>query len=74
MKIMRKKVIFTNKLFSFIGDLADSVGVPVYVVGGYVRDRLLGKTGKDIDFVVIGDGPAFARDRKSTRLNSSHRT
>lgn len=61
MKIMRKKVFFTNKLFSLIGDLADSVGVPVYVVGGYVRDRLLGKTVKDIDFVVIGDGPAFAR-------------
>ena len=28
--------------------------VKVYIVGGYVRDRLLGREGKDHDFVVVG--------------------
>lgn len=44
-----------------IGSLADETGVEIYVVGGYVRDALLGKKVKDIDIVVAGDGVGFAR-------------
>ncbi len=44
-----------------IGGLADSHGLEVFAVGGYVRDRLLGKKVKDIDFTVIGDAVAFAQ-------------
>ena len=44
-----------------IGRVADEAGVEVYAVGGFVRDTLLGKEVKDIDFVVVGDGPKFAR-------------
>jgi tRNA nucleotidyltransferase/poly(A) polymerase len=36
-------------------------GVEVYVVGGFVRDHLLGLGDKDIDILVIGDGVQFAR-------------
>ncbi len=50
-----------NQLFRLIGAVADQMGLPVYVVGGFVRDLLLGKTVKDIDFVVVGDGPKFAK-------------
>ena len=32
-----------------------------YVVGGYVRDRLLGIPSDDVDFVVIGSGPEAAK-------------
>lgn len=36
--------------------------VPVYAVGGYVRDRLLCLPfSGEIDFSVVGDGPAFAK-------------
>lgn len=32
----------------------------VYLVGGLVRDLLLGRENRDLDLVVEGDGPAFA--------------
>ncbi len=33
---------------------AGEAGVETYLVGGFVRDRLLGRTGKDIDLVAVG--------------------
>ena len=36
-------------------------GVPAYLVGGFVRDLLLAREDRDLDVVVEGDGPAFAR-------------
>jgi tRNA nucleotidyltransferase/poly(A) polymerase len=42
------------------GSIADASGIRVYVVGGYVRDRLLGRPGTDLDILVIGDGIEFA--------------
>ncbi len=51
-----------DPLFTKIGTLADAEGIDIYVVGGYVRDFLLhNKSKKDIDFTLVGDGPAFAR-------------
>lgn len=43
------------------GQLADRLNVPLYVVGGCVRDLLLGIENFDLDLVVEGDGMAFAR-------------
>ena len=34
---------------------------PVYLVGGPVRDLLLGGPAQDLDFAVVGDAPALAR-------------
>ena len=34
---------------------AEDSGAEVYLVGGFVRDRLLGKPGKDVDLVQVGD-------------------
>lgn len=50
-----------NDTLSAIGRIADREKVEAYVVGGYVRDKLLGKEVTDIDIVVVGDGVAFAR-------------
>jgi tRNA nucleotidyltransferase/poly(A) polymerase len=44
-----------------IGRIADVDGVRAYVVGGYVRDLLLGRRDQDLDIMVMGDGVAFAR-------------
>jgi len=35
--------------------------IPVFLVGGIVRDLLLGRENRDLDLVVEGDGPYFAR-------------
>jgi len=51
----------TNPLLTRIGAIADEVGIAVYVVGGYVRDFLLGTEVQDIDILVMGDGIGFAR-------------
>lgn len=37
--------------------MIDLTNLQVYIVGGYVRDRLLGRECKDHDFVVVGSTP-----------------
>ena len=49
-----------------IGRVADAESIAAYVVGGYVRDRMLNKDVKDIDVVVLGNGVEFAT--KMTKL------
>ena len=43
-----------------LGSTGDSLGMPVYVIGGFVRDLLLGRENQDIDVTVEGDGVFFA--------------
>jgi putative nucleotidyltransferase with HDIG domain len=49
-----------RRIFEMVGQCARDIGVPAYVVGGYVRDRLLGRSTKDIDIVCVGDGIRLA--------------
>jgi putative nucleotidyltransferase with HDIG domain len=61
----------SRKIFEIISDLAIDLKVPVYVVGGYVRDLYLGIDGFDIDFVVVGDAIKFCRQlKKKTKAGS----
>ena len=48
-------------LFGIIGRAAGELGYPTYVVGGYVRDRLLARPSKDLDIVCVGSGIELAR-------------
>lgn len=50
-----------STVFRTVGQAADSLGLPAYVVGGYVRDLILGRHSKDIDFVTVGSGIELAR-------------
>jgi tRNA nucleotidyltransferase/poly(A) polymerase len=51
------------EIFKIIDKIAKKQATPVYTVGGFVRDLLLGiEQKKDIDFVVVGSGLEFARE------------
>ena len=49
-----------HKIFSILSEVAESLGVRAFVIGGYVRDCFLGRPSKDIDIVVEGSGIALA--------------
>ncbi len=56
-----KHIEITQDILIRISAIADEYNVEAYVVGGFVRDALLGKDCKDIDIVVVGDGVVFAK-------------
>jgi putative nucleotidyltransferase with HDIG domain len=43
------------------GELGYQEGIEVYVVGGFVRDIIMGNPLNDIDLMTVGDGIKFAR-------------
>jgi poly(A) polymerase len=47
-------------VFKTLIEAVKDYGHPAYVVGGYVRDKILGRQTKDIDIVVIGSGIELA--------------
>jgi poly(A) polymerase len=48
--------------FKIIGEVADAMQVPCYVIGGFVRDLILERDSKkDIDIVCVGSGIALAK-------------
>lgn len=49
------------ELLRRVGAVADELGLPCYAVGGYVRDCILRRPSKDIDFVTVGSGIELAR-------------
>ncbi len=52
---------FDIPIFQTIQKVSEKLGMPAYVVGGYVRDMILGRPTKDIDILVVGNGPDFAK-------------
>lgn len=49
-----------HPIFKTVATCARHLGVETYVVGGYVRDLLLKRPSKDIDFVCVGSGIELA--------------
>jgi poly(A) polymerase len=47
-------------VFKYLIETVKDYGHPAYVVGGYVRDKILSRQTKDIDIVVIGSGIELA--------------
>src|SRR6187551_2229747 len=52
----------THTIFSVVGKVADKLNIEAYVVGGYVRDLILNRPSKDIDFVCVGSGIGLAQE------------
>ncbi len=54
-----------QEIFELIGRAARQIGVPAWIVGGYVRDRFLGRLTNDLDVVCVGDGINLAQQTAS---------
>ncbi len=57
MMSLPKKII---DLLKQLGQYGDDINLPVYIVGGFVRDLLMGNPNYDMDIVVERDGLGFA--------------
>ncbi len=47
-------------IFEKIAGAAEDLEMPAYIIGGFVRDKILNRPTKDADIVCIGDGIALA--------------
>ncbi len=55
-----------RQILQLISQKAKALGFPAYLVGGYVRDRLLARRSKDIDIVCVGSGIDLAEEIASS--------
>jgi poly(A) polymerase len=54
-------IYLNDSIFKPIVEAIKNIKFPCYVIGGYVRDILLGRPSKDIDIMVVGSGINLAR-------------
>ena len=57
-KCTNNELIVLNK----IATAAKQLGVETYLIGGFVRDKILGRETKDADIVCMGDGIELAKE------------
>lgn len=50
----------SHPIFKIVSELSGKLNVEAYVIGGFVRDIFLNRPSKDVDILVIGNGPEFA--------------
>ena len=75
-KFALNKTNNADRIILNISELAQSGGFEIYLVGGFVRDRLMGRECTDIDISVIGDAVKFAEltaDHFKTNLNAVYK-
>ncbi len=56
----------SHPIFARVAQVAAKEGLETYVVGGYVRDLILGRPSKDIDFTCVGSGIHLAQEVAKT--------
>jgi tRNA nucleotidyltransferase/poly(A) polymerase len=51
----------THPVFKVVSQVIEETNQPAFIIGGFVRDLILGIPSKDIDIVTVGDGTLFAK-------------
>ena len=69
MKLVDPKI--QNPALRLVGAQADKMNLECYVIGGWVRDLLLGRHSEDIDIVVVGSGISLA-EAVAGQLRGAH--
>lgn len=46
--------IFKDKAIKLVSETAQEIGIDAFVVGGFVRDHILGRPNKDVDVLTLG--------------------
>jgi poly(A) polymerase len=57
------QIVCTDKelmILEKIAAAADELNMPCYLIGGFVRDKIIGRSTKDADIVCMGDGIELA--------------
>jgi tRNA nucleotidyltransferase/poly(A) polymerase len=75
-KFTLNKTDRTDSIILSISGIAESNGFEIFLVGGFVRDRLMEKECNDIDISVIGDAVEFAEltaKHFKTKLNAVYK-
>ncbi|MFH1194687.1 MAG: CCA tRNA nucleotidyltransferase [bacterium] len=54
------KFLINKKYITAASELAAELSYEIYIVGGFVRDMIIGRNKKEIDFLVVGNGLVFA--------------
>jgi poly(A) polymerase len=55
----------TDKELEILGNISEAAAtlqLPCYLIGGFVRDKIIGRPTKDMDIVCLGDGIALAEE------------
>ena len=66
---MKKHLV--HPVFKVVSECAAELNIPAYVIGGWVRDLILGRACKDIDIVAIGSGIELA-ERVAKKLGGHY--
>ncbi|MCX6293196.1 MAG: hypothetical protein NT127_02720, partial [Sphingobacteriales bacterium] len=54
--------IYEKQILEKIAKAAQALHMESYVIGGFVRDKIINRNTKDLDVVCIGDGIALAHE------------
>ncbi|MDN5203271.1 HD domain-containing protein [Fulvivirgaceae bacterium BMA10] len=61
-----------SDIFQTVRKSAEALGLETYVIGGFVRDMILKRPSKDIDFVCVGSGIKLAKEvAKNSERNTN---
>ncbi len=69
---MKKQFDLAHPIFKIIAEAASDLNYETYAVGGFVRDQLLGRVCKDIDFVCVGSGIELAQKAADKIADKPH--